>query len=461
MFPPDRRRAMAIASVAAIHAPLRATFAPVRRIFRGGHVISGASGHDLVAGDLVVSNGVVESIEPPGSAREGEVVDVRGRWILPSFTQTHVHLVQTLFRGLADDLPLLPWLRTRIWPLERAHDDDSVYWSARLGITELLLGGTTAFLDMATVRYTEAVFGAAKQAGVRATIGKAMMDADDDSGLGEPTERALRTSADLADKWHGRGRIRYAFAPRFVPSCSEALLRETVALARARGALLHTHASENLHEVALVRELVGTDNVRYLDSIGFTGPDVVLAHCIHLTEDERAILARTRTTVAHCPSSNLKLGSGICPVPELLAAGARVTIGADGAPCNNQLDAFAEMRLAALVQSQRLGPGALPAPVVLDLMTRAGARALGHAGGRIEPGAPADLVIVDPDDPAALGGGDPAGAIVYAMTPRAVKDVLVDGEWLVRDGEVLGWDLEETIAGARKAMARVAARAFP
>jgi cytosine/adenosine deaminase-related metal-dependent hydrolase len=432
----------------------------VRRILRGGHVISSASGHDLVAGDLVVSNGVVASIEPPGTARGDEVVDVRGKWILPSFTQTHVHLVQTLFRGLADDLPLLPWLRTRIWPLERAHDDDSVYWSARLGITELLLGGTTALLDMATVRHTEAVLGAATQAGIRAWIGKAMMDRDDAAGLGETTDEALRTSADLCEKWHGRGRIRYAFAPRFVPSCTDTLLRETVALARARGALLHTHASENRDEVALVRELTGMDNVHYLDSVGFTGPDVVLAHCIHLSPEEKALLARTRTAVAHCPSSNMKLGSGTCAVPELLAGGVRVTIGADGAPCNNRLDAFEEMRLAALVQSQRLGPGALPAPVVFDLMTRSGAQALGHGGGRIEAGAPADLVVVDAGDPAALGGGDPAGAIVYAMTPRAVKDVLVDGEWVVRDGELLCWDLDETIAGARAALARVSRRAF-
>jgi 5-methylthioadenosine/S-adenosylhomocysteine deaminase len=439
---------------------VRGTFALVKRIFRGGHVISGTSEHDLVAGDLVVSNGVIEAIAPPGTARGDEVVDVRGRWIVPGFVQTHVHLVQTLFRGLADDLPLLPWLRTKIWPLERAHDDESVYWSARLGITELLLGGTTAFLDMATVRYTDAVFGAAKQAGVRATIGKAMMDRDNEAGLGETTDNALRTSSDLAEKWHGRGRIRYAFSPRFVPSCSDALLRETVALARSRGALLHTHASENTDEVALVRELTGMDNVRYLDSVGFTGPDVVLAHCIHLTADERALLARTRTTVAHCPSSNLKLGSGICAVPELLAGGVRVTLGADGAPCNNRLDAFTEMRLAALVQSQRLGPGALPAPVVLDLATRQGAQTLGIGSGRLEPGAPADFVVVDPDDPSAIGGADPAGVLVYAMTPRAVRDVLVEGEYLVRDGEVLGWDLEETIEGAKKALARVRARAF-
>ena len=432
----------------------------MKRIFRGGHVISGASGHELVAGDLVVSNGVVDSIAAPGTAQGDEIVDVRGLWILPGFVQTHVHLVQTLFRGLADDLPLLPWLRTRIWPLERAHDDESVYWSARLGITELLLGGTTAFLDMATVRHTKAVFRAAKEAGVRATIGKAMMDRDNEAGLGETTEQALRTSADLAERWHGRGRIRYAFSPRFVPSCSETLLRETVALARARGTLLHTHASENTDEVALVRELTGMDNVRYLDSVGLLGPDVVLAHCIHLTPEERALLARTRTTVAHCPSSNMKLGSGVCPVPELVAGGVRVTLGADGAPCNNRLDVFTEMRLAALVQSQRLGPGALPAPVVFDLATRCGAQALGVGNGRIEPGAPADLVIVDPDEPSAFGGGDPAGAIVYAMTPRAVRDVLVDGEWLVKDGEVLGWDLEETIEGARKALARVTARAL-
>src|SRR5439155_897378 len=142
-------------------------------------------------------------------------------------------LVQTLFRGLADDLPLLDWLRTRIWPLERAHDRDSVYASARLGITELLLGGTTAVLDMATVHHTDAVFQAAEEAGIRLWCGKAMMDRDNEAGLSEPTAISLASACDLADRWHGRGLLRYAFAPRFVPSCTDELLRGVAREARA------------------------------------------------------------------------------------------------------------------------------------------------------------------------------------------------------------------------------------
>lgn len=435
-------------------------------LFRGGTLLPCSLDPEgevvpAVRADLLVEGGRIAALLPPGQPPppDAELVDVSGRWILPGLVQIHIHLVQTLFRGLADDLALLDWLRTRIWPLERAHDADSVYWSARLGLTELLLGGTTAILDMGTVGHTDEVFRAAEEVGMRAFIGKAQMDLDNEAGLGESTEDSLRDAVRLRDRWHGQGRLRYAFAPRFVPSCSERLLRATVAAAREAGCLLHTHASENTDEVALVRRLTGMDNVRYLDRLGFTGRDVVLAHCIHLTPEEERILAETGTVIAHCPSSNLKLASGVARVPELLAAGVRCGIGADGAPCNNRLDAWTELRTASLMQKVRLGAAAMPAPLTLGLATRRGAEALGLDTGALEPGRPADLVILEPDAPYAFGGGDPRAAAVFSHGPASVCEVWIEGERVVRDGVVRGWDTGETIAGARQALERVRRRA--
>ena len=199
--------------------------------------------------------------------------------------------------------------------------------------------------------------------------------------------------------------------------------------------------------------------MEYLASVGMLGPDVVLAHCIHLNENEIRLLAETGTVVAHCPCSNFKLGSGIAQIPELLAAGVRVTIGSDGAPCNNRMDIFAEMRLAALMQKPRLGAQALPARLVLDFATISGGEALDTGGGKIAPGCSADFIAIDPNEAHSWGGGPPDGALVYGCTPHNVRHVWVDGDQLVRDGSLLVWDWEETLEGCRKALDRVSKRA--
>jgi len=200
-------------------------------------------------------------------------------------------------------------------------------------------------------------------------------------------------------------------------------------------------------------------NVEYLDSVGMTGPDVVLAHCIHLDGAEMDILARSKTAIAHCPGSNFKLGSGIAPIPELIARDAIVTLGADGAPCNNRMDMFAEMRLAALMQKPRLGPKALPAEVVLDMATLEGARVLGTGGGDIQPGNTADIIALEPDCAHSWGGGHPAGAVVYASTPSNIRHVWVEGDPVVVDGSIPCWNWEETVEGCRGALRRLEERA--
>ena len=383
---------------------------------------------------------------------------------MPGLIQAHIHLCQTLFRGLADDLSLEDWLTQRIWPLEAAHTAESIHASAMLGAAELLLGGTTAILDMESVRHTGAAFEALELMGIRATAGKCLMDAPSNpAALRESTDQALTESADLCARWHGaaEGRLRYCYAPRFAPSCTGPLLRAVSDLAEKAGAVVHTHAAETLVELDIVKRATGHDEIAYLDSVGISGPRAALAHCVWVDKDGIGRLARQATNIVHCPSSNLKLGSGIAPIPEMLAAGCRVGIGADGAPCNNRLDAFAEMRLAALIQKPRLGPDALPAAHALELATLGGARALGLENeiGSVEVGKRADLIVLDLSGPHTQPEeGDVVSRIVYSARAADVRHVIVDGRVVVKDGALQTANATE-IAGAANTHARKLKRA--
>jgi cytosine/adenosine deaminase-related metal-dependent hydrolase len=326
-----------------------------------------------------------------------------------------------------------------------------------------LLGGTTSILDMGTVHHTDEIFAAAETSGIRATIGKAMMDLPDPQipkGLQESTRSSLDESAKLISRWHGaaNGRLRYAYAPRFVLSCTDELLREVGIQAKARGVGIHTHASENTGEVAIVRARYGgKGNIEVLDELGLLGPHCCIAHCIHLSDGERALMAKRGAHACHCPSSNLKLASGICDVPALIAAGVNVALGADGAPCNNNLDGFMELRLAALLQKPAHGPRALPAPAAVALATRAGADALGLGAvtGTLEVGKRADIIAVDLATLHATPSRAPWSAIAYAAQSRDVRHVAVDGNLVVRDGALLTMEVGKVLAAARKAADRL------
>ena len=425
----------------------------------GAQVVTMDAKRRVVEGDVVVEEGRIKAVENKGGRRRtgaDKVIDCSGLVVIPGLIQAHIHLCQTLFRGLADDLPLEQWLAKRIWPLEAAHTEESVYWSAMLGAAELLLGGTTAILDMETVRHTGAAFAALEAIGIRATAGKCLMDAPSaPSGLKETTEAALQEASDLCAKWHGAagGRLRWCYAPRFVPSCTGPLLRAVSDLAARAGATIHTHAAETPLELQIVKQETGQDEISYLDAVGISGPRAALAHCVWVDEEGIRRLARQQTNVVHCPSSNLKLGSGIAPVPEMLAAGCRVALGADGAPCNNRLDAFEEMRLAALIQKPRLGSDVLPAAQVLELATLGGARALGLETeiGSIEPGKVADLVVLDLTGPHVVPeDADLVSRLVYGARASDVRHVIVDGRVVVRDGQLKTAKVEEIRREANK-----------
>lgn len=422
----------------------------------------------VVRADLTVRDGRIAAVgRSAGPAdRSGTPVavrDCRGCLVIPGLIQAHVHLCQTLFRGLADDLPLEDWLVHRIWPLEAAHTEETVYASALLGAAELLLGGTTAILDMETVHHTGAAFQALERIGIRATAGKCLMDAHPEGApleLAETTDAALAEAEAIACRWHGvaDGRLRVCFAPRYVPSCSGPLLRAVSDLAERFGAQLHTHAAETIVERETVLRTTGLEEIAYLDSVGIAGPRAALAHCVWVDQHEIERLARAGTTVVHCPSSNLKLASGIARIPEMLAAGCRVAIGADGAPCNNRLDAFAEMRLAALIHKPRLGADALPAGQVLELATLGGAAALGLAEeiGSIAPGKRADLVVLDLTAPHLHPvAGDPVSLVVYAAQASDVRDVFVDGRPVVLSHELLTAAIDDVVREADRCAAEL------
>ncbi|HEX7999010.1 MAG TPA: 5'-deoxyadenosine deaminase [Pyrinomonadaceae bacterium] len=434
-------------------------------LIKNGTLLLMDAGGSVFKGNLLISNGRISSIGETRAVAD-VVIDAGGCAVLPGFVQTHIHLCQTLFRGAADDLALIDWLKKRVWPMEAAHTPESLRASARLGIAELIKGGTTCALTMETVNHTEEVFRVVEETGFRATVGKCMMDAGADvpAALHEETAQSIRESLALLEKWHGRagGRISYCFAPRFAVSCTRELLKEVARLASERGVMVHTHASENRDEIAMVERETGQRNITYLDSLGLSGPKVLLAHCVHLDDAEIERLAQTGTHVAHCPSSNLKLSSGIAPISRLLEEGISVSLGADGAPCNNRLDMFTEMRTAALLQKVSGGPESLPAPRVLRMATIDGARALGLDGeiGSLEIGKRADVVIVNLNRlHSSPRPSDIVSSIVYSAQATDVETVIIDGRFVMRERKLLTMDEREVIEEANTQAQALAQRA--
>ncbi len=399
---------------------------------------------------------------------DGKIYNVPDLTLIPGFIQTHVHLCQTLFRGLADDLELLDWLQKRIFPYEMAHSYESLKVSAQLGIHELQTSGTTTILDMGTINHQEAVFESLIESKMRAFSGKCMVDENELlPEFKESTGESLASSRKLAEQFHGaaNGKIKYAFAPRFVLSCSGKLLQETFNMLKDfPGALFHSHTSENKDEVEEVRRRYNMENVEYFDSLGVLSDRTVLAHGIHVSDSERETLKKTGTRIAHCPSANLKLGSGIANIPKYLEEGVSVSLGADGPPCNNNLSMFKEMRLAALIQKPIHGSTSMDAETVFHLATIEGAKALhiDDITGSIEPGKKADLVLLDLNKTnQSLLNEDKNlySNIVYSAGRENVIDVMIEGEWVVRNSGSVIYDERELVERGRKELKKLMERA--
>ena len=435
-------------------------------LLRGGTLLPLAEGTQSIRADVLVSGARITQIgtAPAELPADTQVIDCGGCYLMPGLVQTHVHLVQTLFRGLAEDLPLLQWLRTFIWPLEGAHDEASLRASVRLGLLELITSGTTTILDMGTTRHGDIVAEELVRSGIRARFGQAMMDTGEGvpATLLETTRASLDAASGLVKRWKraGAGRIGYAFAPRFALSCTRELLEAVAMLAKMSDALVHTHSNENAEEGAAVRAATGMSPIGYLVDTGICSDRAVIAHGVHVDDGELVQLKATRAAVTHCPSSNLKLGSGVADVVRLRQARVTVGIGADGAACNNALDGFEEVRLATLLARTLHGQGSLTAAEALLMATRDGARALhiDEEVGSLTVGKRADILVID--GARLLGpGGDPIARIVFGGAGRAVRDVMVDGTLIVRGGAPLLFDPAEVRAKAAEALPAVARRA--
>lgn len=442
----------------------------MRTLFRDGLAVTMDAERRVLRADILVENDRIASVAPHEESfrpEEGvEVVELGGMAVIPGLVQAHMHVTQAFFRGLCDDLALMDWLRERTWPLEAAHTARSNAASARFAAMELIRSGTTSLIDMGTTLHQDAIFEVMAETGLRGLFGKCMMDEGEGvpSGMKEDAGACLKETERLIRRWHmaENGRLRYAVAPRFVPSCSQRLLASARDMARQNGLRLHTHASENLGEIALVESVCHERNVLFLHRMGYTGEDVVLAHCIWLDDDEKRLLAETGTHVAHCPSSNLKLASGIAPVAELAALGVSVGIGLDGA--HNHMDGLEELRRASILQKALThDPKALPAMQALEMATLGGAAAMGREKdlGSLEPGKKADLVVLNMDKPHSLPsfGRDIVQRIAYQATHENVVHTMVDGTFLYRDGVFLTLDEGRTLKEAEEECALLMYRA--
>ncbi len=391
----------------------------------------------VVEGDEIVAVGPRAELEATYPGHDRHACDL----LMPGLVGAHIHSVQSLGRGLGDDLALLDWLFEYILPMEATLTASEMKTAAKLGYLEMLENGTTCCVDHLSVAHADQAFEAAGEIGIRGVLGKVLMDKESPPGLLEDTDEALAETRELIEAYHGSfdDRIRYAVTPRFAVSCTEACLRGSREIAdEYDGVRIHTHASENRDEIATVEADTGMRNIEWLHEVGLTGEDVVLAHCVWTNDREREVLAETGTHVAHCPSSNMKLASGVAPVIDYLERDINVALGNDGAPSNNTLDPFTEMKQSALLQKvDSLSEQRLPARTAFRMATENGAKAAGFDRlGKLKPGWKADIVGMTTDVTRATPVNDVFSHLVYAAHGDDVTFTMVDGEVLVADGTV-------------------------
>ena len=398
-------------------------------------------------GNILINNDRIEQIgENVSTVNTDKIIDATEMIAVPGFIQTHVHLAQTIFRNMAEDISLLNWLNRYILPFESQHTEKTLYDSARLGIAELLLSGTTTIQDMETVLYTDSSFKAVKEMGIRASMGNMLMDTGSNL-LAKDIDFLMTESEMLYKKWNnrGNGKIKYVLTPRFALSCTKELFLEIKRMSEIYDIPVHSHAAENIEETKIVKQQTGYGNIEYFEKLGLGNEKLRLAHCIWLNDYEYDILKSNKINVLHCPTANLKLGSGIAKVPEMLDAEINVSLGADGPPCNNNLDIFNEMKLAGLIQKVRLGPESMNAKEIFKMATVNGAKALGMEKeiGTLEVGKKADITILKPDiNSLFFGENSIFSSIIYSMNRDNVAYTIVDGNILVDNGILQSADIE-------------------
>ena len=398
-----------------------------------------------IAADSILAVGKADDLltQYPGAS----VIAEPHGLIMPGLVNVHTHAAMSLFRGLADDLPLMQWLQEYIFPVEATLTGEVVYQGTLLSLCEMIKSGTTSFCDM--YLFARDVARAVEQAGMRAWIGEVLYDFPSPN-YGE-LENGFAYTQHLLDHYRGHPLVTITVDPHAVYTCSPDLLTRLGAMARAEGALFVIHLAENEEEVRTCRERYGRTPVEHLEALGLLGPHVVADHCVMLTRTEIALLAERGVKVAHCPESNLKLASGIAPVVEMLAAGIAVGIGTDGSASNNDVDMFGEMNTTAKIHKvARMDPTAMSAAATLHAATLGGAKVLGAEKliGSLEPGKKADCIVLDLDQPHLTPIYHPVSHLVYAARGSDVIHSVIGGRVVMKNRQLLTLDEATILARA-------------
>jgi len=404
----------------------------------------------LETGFVAVCDGVITALER-GTARDAGVdarvrLDAAGGIVMPGLVNAHTHLPMVLFRGLADDMPLATWLSEFIFPAEQRHlTAQSVRAATRLACAEMLLSGTTTCCD--GYFFEDQVAAALSDCGMRAVAGQGIIDLPA-PGVSDPARNVAHGAAFL-DRWQSPGlNVRPSLFCHAPYTCASQTIQAAKATADRRGALLQIHVAETRGEAEQIREAGQMSPVAYLNSLGVLDQRSLLIHCVWVDDADVEIIAGSGAAVVHCPQSNMKLASGVSPLPNFLSAGIPTGLGTDGCASNNNLDLFAEMDTAAkLHKVYRADPTAAGAAAVFKMATIGGARALGmdHLTGSLEPGKSADLVVIDTQQPHLVPVYDPVSLVVYAAGGGDVRDVMVAGKLRVRNGRLTSLKLDEVL----------------
>lgn len=419
-------------------------------LIKGGHVITmDPQRRVFEGGSVAIKGNKITAVGKEVKEKAGVIIDAREKAVLPGLINAHTHLSMTLLRGIADDMPLKPWLENEIWPTEAHLTAKHVHTGALLGCLEMIKSGTTCFADQ--YFFMEEVARAVEESGPRGVLSYGIIE------KGDPELRTseIKKGTELVKNCHGKAndRILTMFGPHAPYTCSPECLTKVKELAKKYRVGIHIHLSETQDEIKQMTEKYGKRPVEYLNSIGFLGPEVLAAHCVWLTEQEIKVLRERGVKPVHNPVSNMKLGSGVAPVPKMLAAGIPVALGTDGAASNNTLDMFNEMKFAALLnKAHKLDPVAVPATSALEMATVNGATALGLGKelGSIEVGKKADLVLVDLKKPHLSPLHNVISHLVYSAVGSDVDTTIVDGKILMQGRKVLTLDEDKVLREAQK-----------
>jgi 5-methylthioadenosine/S-adenosylhomocysteine deaminase len=425
-------------------------------LIRGGTLLTMSEAMEIVHNPVIgIRDGKILFIDRPGDPtfpiRAKEAMDASHSIIMPGLVNTHTHLPMSFFRGLADDLPLMDWLNNHIFPAEAKHvNREMVYTGSLLAIAEMILSGTTTFCD--GYFYESSVAQAAIDAGMRAVTAQGFIDPP--AGRNDTLSKNIRVAESFVDKWHGKSELLtpalFCHSPY---TCSPDTLREIKKVSRGAKVPFIVHLAETRDEVRIIRERYGVPPVKHLERSGVLDDGTIAVHCVWLEEKELEILATRGVKVSHNPESNMKLASGVAPVPDMLKKGISIGLGTDGSASNNDLDLFMEMDTAAKIHKVFRGdPTVMDAMTVLKMATIGGAKVLNLADriGSVEAGKDADIILIDMRKPHLTPLYNCYSQLVYAANGADVSTVIINGKVILKERRFPGLDIEDILGRARK-----------